>query len=86
MLWGKTAEIYESRRRADWQRSRAALKAAGIPCRAGHTQLEPGVCGCGARIDIRESTGNFDPETYYIYVRPEDEGRAKALLASDGDE
>lgn len=81
MLFAKTTEIYESRSREEWKRARAALGAAGIPCRAGHTELSAPVGGCGAKIDVRTLGGSYDPETYYIRVAADRAAEAKAVLS-----
>ena len=41
------------------------------------------ICGCGAKIDRRNygPNGWIDRRIYYIAVRPEDEARAKDMLA-----
>ena len=83
MLFTKKAEIYESRNREEWKLAKSALKAAGITCWAGHTELSPPVGGCGAKIDIRKVGGNYDPETYYIRVATDRAGEAKTLLSRE---
>ena len=83
MLFSKKTEIYESRSREEWKRAKSALKAAGISCRAGHTELSPPVGGCGAKIDVRQLAGNYDPETYYIRVAADRAVEAKALLSRE---
>lgn len=81
MLLGKTTEVYASRDRSEWKRARAALKAAGLRCSAGHTELTPPPCGCGAKIDLRRvADPSFDPETYYLRVSAAEEDAARQCL------
>ena len=83
MLFKKKTEIYESRDREEWKRAKSVLKAAGIARWAGHTELTPPVGGCGAKIDIRQVGGGYDPETYYIRVTADRAEEAKTLLSRE---
>ena len=50
---------------------------------SGSYESEPPVCGCGAKLDLRDfgPGGKIDRSSYYIFVRPEDAERARELLA-----
>lgn len=77
-------KIYEAKgRKAEWNALRQALKAAGIrKIEANAFDVEPGVICCGAGLDNRDygEGGRIDRKMYNIYVRPEDETRAREIL------
>ena len=70
----------------------ACFKGAGRALKEAVAQMcirdrsydgEMPICGCGAKIDRRNygPGGWIDRRTYYIAVRPEDEARARDMLA-----
>ena len=84
-LFGRREKVYEIQGdKARWKEARALLKAAGIRIMgSGSYESEPPVCGCGAKLDLRDfgPGGKIDRSSYYIFVRPEDAERARELLA-----
>ena len=80
MLFKKKVTIFERKDRALWEAVRNALKDAGIRgVRAGFSEDEPPVCGCGSKLDPRNfgPRGKIDRNTYYILVA---ETEAEAAL------
>ena len=72
-LFGKREIVFKTTGDKErWKAVRAALKAADIRImEAGSLESEEPICSCGAKIDRR---------VYYVAVRPEDVGRACAVL------
>ncbi len=84
-LFGKRVVVYRAQGdKPAWKSARETLKAAGIKImESGSYEGEMPICGCGAKIDRRNygPNGWIDRRIYYIAVRPEDEARAKDMLA-----
>ena len=83
-LFGKREIVFKTTGDKErWKAARGALKAAGIRVmEAGSHESEEPICSCGAKIDRRNYGlyGWIDRRTYYVAVRPEDVGRACAVL------
>lgn len=83
-LFEKREEVFSRKDKAAWLRAREALKDAGVQgVRAGHCQVEPPVCGCGAKLDIRDfgPNGKIDREEYFITVPASQAEKARKALA-----
>ena len=83
-LFGKREIVFKTTGDKErWKAVRAALKAADIRImEAGSLESEEPICSCGAKIDRRNygPYGWIDRCVYYVAVRPEDVGRACAVL------
>lgn len=81
MKWIK-ALVYRSKDKADWEKARELLRAAGVEC-FPYAGEEPPVPGCGAKIDPRKFMNpNPVPTTLYeIKVASEDKEKAETALA-----
>lgn len=84
-LFGKRQVAFETKgNSARWKAAKKKLKDAGIQImESGSYDTEAPVCGCGAKLDIRDfgPKGKIDRRTYYISVRPEDVSTAQAVLS-----
>lgn len=81
ILFGKKVEIYHSRNYAEFKSIKKILKKNGIVCGSSWVQTEV-ACGCGAKINMRQVINpDYSPYIWYLYVRPENEARAKRLIA-----
>ena len=83
LIFGKKTTVFRKPDKAGWQAARETLKTAGIRgIRAGRYDVEPSVCGCGAKLDPRNfgAKGPIDRSMYFIEVPAEEAGRARALL------
>lgn len=85
MSWfQKRVTVFQAQNKAGWLAARAALKDAGVRgVRAGHYDVEPPVCGCGAKLDPRNfgPKGRIDRSMYFITVPQADAETARAVLA-----
>ena len=84
----KKITVFKKQDKAGWLSAQETLKTAGIRgVRAGRYDVEPPVCGCGAKLDPRNfgAKGAIDRSMYYIKVPTEEADRARVLLsASEG--
>lgn len=83
-LFEKREVIFRKQDKAGWQAAKDALKAAGIRgIRAGRYDVEPPVCGCGAKLDPRDfgARGPVDRSMYFISVPSSETERAKKLIS-----
>ena len=81
ILFGKKVEIYQSRNHAEFKALKKLLKKNGITYGSSWVQTEV-ACGCGAKINMRQVINpDYSPYIWYLYVRPENEARAKHLVA-----
>ena len=83
-LFEKKESVFREKNKTAWLAARTALKNGGITgVRAGSIETEPPVCGCGAKLDIRDfgPKGKIDRNFYYIDVAEADVPRARELLA-----
>ena len=84
-LFGKREKAFEVwGDKPRWKEARQRLKENGVKImETGYYETDPPLCGCGAKLDLRDfgPNGKIDRLTYYISVRPEDAERARALLA-----
>ena len=84
-LFGKRVVVYRVQGdKPAWKAARETLTSAGIKImESGSYDGEMPICGCGAKIDRRNygPNGWIDRRIYYIAVRPEDEARARDMLA-----
>ncbi len=81
ILFGKKVEIYHSRNYAEFKSIKKILKKNGIVYGSSWVKTEV-ACGCGAKINMRQVINpDYSPYIWYLYVRPENEARAKHLVA-----
>jgi hypothetical protein len=86
-LFGKREIVFETRDKALQLSAREILKRAGVELmEAGSYETEPPVCGCGAKLDVRDfgEGGKIQRQVYYLAVRPESADHARALLQDVG--
>ena len=80
LLFGKKVEIYAGKDEAQFEALKKLLQEHGIQYGTGWTQSEI-VGGCGCKINVKQvANPNYTPFTWYIFVRPQDEARARALV------
>ncbi|MDO4265645.1 MAG: hypothetical protein Q4C63_04180 [Eubacteriales bacterium] len=87
MLFKKKETVFERKDRALWELAKTALKEAGMKSvRAGFSEDEPPVCGCGSKLDPRNfgPRGKIDRNTYYIRVPEEEAVKAREILRRAG--
>lgn len=75
--------IFRKQDRTAWLTAKEALKSTGIRgIRAGQYDVEPPVCGCGAKLDPRNFgvRGPIDRSMYYIRVPAAEAARAREVL------
>jgi len=86
-LFGRREKVFEVKGdKAAWKQAKQRLQEAGIKVmESGGYDAEVPVCGCDARLDIRDfgPNGKIDRSSYYISVRPEDADRARKLLKNE---
>nr|WP_326184598.1 hypothetical protein [uncultured Oscillibacter sp.] len=89
MAWfQKRVTVFRAQDKAGWLAARAALKDADVrDIRAGHYDVEPPVCGCGAKLDPRNfgPKGRIDRSMYFITVPQADAEAAQSVLARTAD-
>lgn len=83
-LFKEKTKVYEAKgKKEEWKKVRDAMKAAGLKgVSAGTWQDEAPVCGCGAKLDVRDfgPNGKIDRDIYTIRVLPEDAAQAAAIV------
>lgn len=75
--------IFRKQNKAAWLAAKEALKSAGIRgIRAGQYDVDPPVCGCGAKLDPRNlgTRGAIDRSMYYIKVPAAEMARTQKAL------
>ena len=80
----KKSTVFRKQDKAGWLSAKEMLKTAGIRgIRAGRYDVEPPVCGCGAKLDPRNfgAKGPIDRSMYFIEVPVKEVERARALLS-----
>ena len=80
----KKSTVFRKQDKAGWLSAKETLKTARIRgIRAGRYDVEPPVCGCGAKLDPRNfgAKGPIDRSMYFIEVPLEEVERARALLS-----
>ena len=86
-LFGRREKVFEAKGdKTAWKQAKQRLQEAGIKVmESGGYDTEVPVCGCGAKLDIRDfgPNGKIDRSSYYISVRPEDADRARKLLENE---
>ena len=81
LLFGKKIEVYQSRNSAEFKAVKKMLKQNGISYGTSWVQTEL-ACGCGAKINMRQVINpRYSPYIWSVYVRPENEEKAKQLIA-----
>lgn len=79
--------IYKERgKKEEWKRAQALLKEAGLKLSVTELPVEAPICGCGAKLDIRDfgPQGKIDRNFYYIDVPEKDYEKARTLLMEAG--
>lgn len=87
MLFKKKETVFERKDKALWEKAKTALKEAGIrSVRAGFSEDEPPVCGCGSKLDPRNfgPRGKIDRNTYYIRVAEQEAEAAREIIRQAG--
>lgn len=83
-LFTKKEKVYEAKgKKEEWKQVKAALKEAGISGVSSSVwQDEPPVCGCGAKLDVRDfgPNGKIDRDVYSIRVNASDAGKASSVI------
>lgn len=72
--------IYKERgKKEEWKRAQALLKEAGLKLSVTELPGEAPICGCGAKLDIRDfgPQGKIDRNFYYIDVPEKDYEKAR---------
>ena len=85
MLFEKKETFFQRQDKDSWKAAKDALKTAGIRgIRAGQYDVEPPVCGCGAKLDPRNfgAKGPIDRSMYFIEVPVKDAPRAREILCA----
>lgn len=84
MAWfQKRVTVFQAQDKPGWLAAKAALQRAGIRgIRTGHYDIEPPVCGCGAKLDPRNfgPKGHIDRSMYIITVPQPAAEAAQAVL------
>ena len=75
-----------SSKEGTFQRAQALLKEAGLKLSVTELPGEAPICGCGAKLDIRDfgPQGKIDRNFYYIDVPEKDYEKARTLLMEAG--
>lgn len=82
LLFGKKVEIYAGKDEAQFEALKKLLRENKIRYGTGWTQSEI-VGGCGCKINVQKvANPKYTPFTWYVFVRPQDEARARALLGN----
>lgn len=88
MWFAKKVTLFKRKDRETWQKVRDALRECGFKgVRASHYAIDSlNACGCGSKLDPRNfgAKGYIDRDVYFVDVREEDLGRAKALMLERG--
>ena len=80
ILFGKTVEVYSSNNEKDFGTVKRLLKQNGVKYNTSWTQNEI-VGGCGCKINIKKvANPNYSPYVWYVFVKQEDEVRARELI------
>lgn len=76
----------EKGNKQEWQKARELLKQAGIRMTTTALPSEAPICGCGAKLDIRDfgPRGKIDRNMYYIDVAEREWAAARDVLAKAG--
>ncbi|MBP3710561.1 MAG: hypothetical protein J6I73_09225 [Treponema sp.] len=81
ILFGKKIEVYESRDEKQFKAVKKMLKANSITYGTSWTQSEV-VGGCGCKINMKQvANPDYSPFVWYVFVRPEDEQRARSIVS-----
>ena len=81
-LLEKNSSIRNVAKKEEWKRAQALLKEAGLKLSVTELPGEAPICGCGAKLDIRDfgPQGKIDRNFYYIDVPEKDYEKARTLL------
>lgn len=83
-LFIRKVKVYEAKgKKQEWKNLRKVMKEAGIrQISADRWQDEPPVCGCGAKLDVRDfgPNGRIDRDIYTIRVPESELGKAHELV------
>lgn len=73
-------------KKEEWKKAQALLKEAGFELSVTELSSEAPICGCGAKLDIRDfgPQGKIDRNFYYIDVSEKDYEKARTLLTDAG--
>lgn len=76
----------EKGKKQEWQKAQELLKGAGIKMTTTAIPSEMKVCGCGAKLDIRDfgPRGKIDRNMYYIDVAEKEWSAAREVLVKAG--
>ena len=83
-LFIRKLKVYEAKgKKQEWKNLRKVMKEAGIrQISADRWQDESPVCGCGAKLDVRDfgPNGRIDRDIYTIRVPESELGKAQELV------
>ena len=80
LLFGKKVEIFEGKDEKQFKALKKSLKENKIKFGTSWTQSEI-IGGCGCKINIKQvANPNYNPYVWYVFVRPEDESRARKIV------
>lgn len=83
-LFIRKVKVYEAKgKKQEWKNLRKVMKEAGIrQISADRWQDELPVCGCGAKLDVRDfgPNGRIDRDIYTIRVPESELGKAQELV------
>ena len=83
-LFTKKVKVYEAKgKKQEWKELRKAMKEAGVrQISADRWEDEPPVCGCGAKLDVRDfgPNGRIDRDVYTIRVPESERDKAQELV------
>ncbi|MBQ9494278.1 MAG: hypothetical protein IJR50_01400 [Treponema sp.] len=81
ILFGKKVEVYESRDEKQFKAVKKKLKTNRITYGTSWTQNEV-TGGCGCKINVKQvANPHYSPFVWYVFVRPEDEQRARSIVS-----
>ena len=80
-MFGKTALVYQSKKKDDWDKAQKLLTDAGIEFNAWKAE-EPPIAGCGSKIDPRKFMRKVEipKEIYRIEVDKDSRSKAEKTL------
>ena len=80
-MFGKTALVYQSKKKDDWDKAQKLLSDAGVEFNAWKAE-EPPIAGCGSKIDPRKFMRKVEipKEIYRIEVDKDSRSNAEKIL------
>ena len=80
-MFGKTARVYQSKKKEDWETAKQLLVSASVEHHAWYVEEAP-VAGCGSKIDPRKFMRKvkIPKEIYRIEVDKDSRSSAEKIL------